>query len=125
MVEENKGMIYPVEYKRSKTSDWENNYLQLCAQGLALEEHLNLPEPISHGYLFFYGSFQRIKVDFTKELREKTIQTIFSIRDLYGRKVPPAGIDEWNRCQKCSMVDYCLPNDRVNLKGKIKWEHFI
>lgn len=50
IVEEKNGQIYPVEYKRGKLADWENNHLQLCAQALLLEEHLG--HPISYGLLF-------------------------------------------------------------------------
>lgn len=123
IVEEEDGKLYPVEYKRGRLADWENNQLQLCAQGLVLEEVLGKPVPF--GYLFFYGSFRRQKIEFDQVLRQKTLEVIDEIRHLYEREDPPAGIDEWNKCKKCSMVDYCLPLERNKLKGKVSWERFI
>ncbi|SHF37550.1 CRISPR-associated exonuclease, Cas4 family [Seinonella peptonophila] len=123
VVEEEEGQVYPVEYKRGKLADWENNELQLCAQALLLEE--NLGTTIPYGYLFFYGSYHRKKVVFGPEIRMRTLDVIQEIRQLYQLDEPPAGIDEWKRCKKCSMVDYCLPQDRNQLRGKVEWEHFI
>ncbi|WP_168188632.1 CRISPR-associated protein Cas4 [Thermoflavimicrobium daqui] len=124
VVEEKNGCLYPVEYKRGQLANWENNQMQLCAQALALEELIGKEVPF--GYLFFYGSFRRQKVEFTTELREKTIEIIAVIRKMYQEKnSPPSGIDDWSRCRHCSMVDYCLPQDRANLKGKVLWELFI
>jgi CRISPR-associated exonuclease Cas4 len=123
VVEEANGEIYPVEYKRGKQGDWENNQLQLCAQGMALEEAYQLP--VEYGYLFFYGSQLREKIVLDSHLREKTIATIEQIRGLYHLKQPPAGIDDWKKCRKCSLVEYCLPMERNTLKGKVAWERFI
>ncbi len=123
LVEEKGDKIYPVEYKRGRYAHWENNHLQLCAQALALEEALN--RKIEYGYLFFYGSFRRKKVTFDESLRKKTVETIDAIRGLYERECPPDGIEDWSRCKKCSMVDYCLPLERKSLRGKVAWEHFI
>jgi CRISPR-associated exonuclease Cas4 len=53
------------------------------------------------------------------------LQTIKEIRDLFLRDRPPEGIEEWSRCKHCSMVDYCLPQERAKLKGKVPWERFI
>lgn len=123
IVEEENGEIYPVEYKRGKMADWENNDMQLCAQALLLEEYMGFS--VSTGYLFFYGSQRRLQVDLDADLRKKTLNVIESIRELYQKSTPPDGIDEWSRCKHCSMVDYCLPQDRKKLRGKIQWERFI
>jgi len=88
-----------------------------------LEERIGRAVPF--GYLFYYGSFRREKVMLDEELRERTRQAIEAIRSLYELERPPAGIDEGHRCQKCSMVDYCLPQERGRLKGRVAWERFI
>lgn len=110
IVEEENGEIYPVEYKRGKIADWENNHLQLCSQALLLKESLG--NRISTGYLFFYRSSRRQKMEFNSNLRQKTLKVVESIQDLYQQSTPPDGIDEWSRCKHCSMVDDCLPHDR-------------
>ncbi|MBA4601742.1 CRISPR-associated protein Cas4 [Thermoactinomyces mirandus] len=123
VIEEADGSVYPVEYKRGQQAGWENNHLQLCAQGLALEERIG--REVAFGYLFYYGSFRREKVMFDKSLRERTKQAVKEIQSLYFQDLPPEGIDDWAKCQKCSMADYCLPQERAGLKGKVPWEHFI
>lgn len=60
VIEEVNGSVYPVEYKRGQQAGWENNHLQLCVQGLALEEQID--REVAFGYLFYYGSFRREKV---------------------------------------------------------------
>lgn len=39
-------------------------------------------------------------------------EDLTTVKTLYERKTPPDGIDKWSRCQNCSMVDYCLPQER-------------
>ncbi|WP_091837109.1 CRISPR-associated protein Cas4 [Marininema halotolerans] len=123
IVEEAGGEIYPVEYKRGSMSDWENNYLQLCAQAMAMEDKLGTT--ISYGFIFFYASQRRIRVDINEKLRESTNEVIRTIRNLFQQSTPPEGIDDWSRCKNCSLVHYCLPQERKKLKGKIPWERFI
>lgn len=123
IVEERDGEVYPVEYKRGKEGDWDNNLLQLCAQGLALEEHIQTP--VNKGYLYFYGSSKRKEVMLTNELRTKTIEVIQHIRDLSEQKIPPQGIQDPHRCPACSLYQYCLPFETEELRGVIQWERYI
>lgn len=123
VVEERDGMMYPVEYKRGMRSTWENNYMQLCAQALALEEYTG--KAIEKGYIYFYGSRTREEVEMTMSLRQKTEEVIEAIRSLASETSPPAGINDVKRCPKCSLVDYCMPELTNILKGKIVWERYI
>jgi CRISPR-associated exonuclease Cas4 len=41
LIEVESGELYPVEYKRGKKGQWDNDALQVCAQALCLEEMTN------------------------------------------------------------------------------------
>ena len=38
LIESTDGELYPVEYKRGRKGEWDNDELQVCAQALCLEE---------------------------------------------------------------------------------------
>ena len=62
LIEEKEGEVYPVEYKRSaaptdangQATYWDNDAVQLCAQGLLLEEHLG--QQVPSAFLYYIGS---------------------------------------------------------------------
>ena len=70
VIEEKGGIAYPVETKHGSAprdgeghpSVWDNDAVQLCAQGLLLEEDLGCPVP--HGVLFYDGTRERVEVPF-------------------------------------------------------------
>ena len=82
LVEEKNGIPYPVEFKKAGTGNWLNDQVQLCLQGLLLEEKTGVSIP--YGYIFYIGSKRRRKVPFDKELRETTLRlcsrSAFTIR---------------------------------------------
>src|SRR5262249_47655090 len=86
------GAAYPVEYKRStaptdangRPTFWENDAIQLCAQGLLLEEELGVPVP--RGILYYIGSKSRVEVALDETLRDKTLSAIRLIRELSARE---------------------------------------
>ena len=108
LVEEKDGIPYPVEFKKAGTGDWLNDQVQLCLQGLLLEEKTGISIP--HGYIFYIGSKRRRKVPFDTELREKTRQYVSEARALLdSRKIPKPVHD--NRCNGCSVRPICLPDE--------------
>ena len=108
LVEEKDGIPYPVEFKKAGTGNWLNDQVQLCLQGLLLEEKTGVSIP--HGYIFYIGSKRRRKVPFDKELREKTLRYVAEARSLLdSRKIPKPVHD--NRCNGCSVRPICLPDE--------------
>ncbi|NCJ06633.1 CRISPR-associated protein Cas4 [Synechococcales cyanobacterium C] len=81
LVEESDGQLYPVEYKRGRRGEFENDELQVCAQVLCLEEMIG--EPIPHGFIYYGQSHQRQQVEITSALRKTTISVIEAVRDLF------------------------------------------
>ncbi len=97
---------YPVDYKRGRKRKWDNDDVQVCAQGLCLEEMLQTPVPA--GAIFHAGSKRRREVHFDAALRTLTEQAIQDVRRLLvERRVPPAVL--MPRCDGCSVRGVCLP----------------
>ncbi len=108
LVEEKNGVPYPVEFKKAGIGNWLNDQVQLCLQGLLLEEKTGVSIP--HGYIFYIGSKRRRKVPFDKELRETTLRYVAEARSLLdSRKIPKPVHD--NRCNGCSVRSICLPDE--------------
>ena len=113
LVEEKEGIPYPVEFKKAGTGNWLNDKVQLCLQGLLLEEKTGVSIP--HGYIFYIGSKRRRKVPFDKELRETTLHYVKEARALLdSRKIPKPVHD--NRCNGCSVRPICLPDEVAYLQ---------
>ena len=113
LVEEKDGIPYPVEFKKAGVGDWLNDQVQLCLQGLLLEEKTGISIP--HGYMYYIGSKRRRKVIFDKELRETTLRYVSEAHSLLeSRKIPKSVHD--NRCNGCSMRPICLPDEVAYLQ---------
>ena len=127
LIEEKSGTAYPVEYKRStaprdetgKLTAWENDAIQLCAQGLLLEEELGVP--VTRGVLYYIGSKERVEVTLDEALRGKTLSAIVLIRELSAREAPPEPLppELRQRCPGCSLVTICQPEETLYQIGRI------
>lgn len=120
VVEEQGGVLIPVEYKHGQQGKWLNDAVQLCAQALCLEERQPDKPPIPHGYIFYLGSRRRLKVHFTAELRDQTRATIaraFEVAAL-DRPPPPLTGKLTARCPHCSLFPLCLPNEVTLLQSR-------
>ena len=106
LIESENGEWYPVEYKRGKKGEWDNNELQVCAQALCLEEMTG--QYISTGYIYYAHSHQRQLVEMSAELRRSTITTIEAVQMLLATGAMPKAV-KTNRCNGCSLKLQCLP----------------
>lgn len=113
LVEEKNGIPYPVEYKKAGVGDWLNDQVQLCLQGLLLEEKTGISIP--HGYMYYIGSKRRRKVLFDKELRETTRRYVAEAHSLLETQKIPKPIHD-NRCNGCSVRPICLPDEIAYLQ---------
>lgn len=97
----------PVEFKRGKPKLHRADEIQLCAQGLCLEEMLGRPVPA--GALFYAETRRRVEVPFDDDLRALTLRTIADLAGILaaGRTPPPTA--QKSRCRACSLVDLCRP----------------
>lgn len=116
LVEEALERSCPIEYKKGKQGNWLNDKVQLCAQGLALEEMSGKSVP--HGYLYYLASRRRQQVDFTDELRCLTRQAIAEAHCLAAEgSTIPEPLDS-PKCSGCSVAPICLPDEVLYLHEK-------
>ena len=119
LVESEDGEVRPVDYKRSKRPHvprqaYDPERVQLCAQGLLLEEH---GYRCREGFLYFAGSRERVRVIFDEELRALTLQSLKGLRNVVdGGQIPPP-LDDSPKCPRCSLVGICLPDETNLLKS--------
>lgn len=97
----------PVEYKRGKPKLHRADEVQLCAQGLCLEEMTGKPVP--EGALFYAQTKRRVVVPFDTDLRTLTEATVAELANVFvsGRTPPPT--PHKSRCRSCSLIELCRP----------------
>ena len=120
-IEEKNGDRYPVETKHGpaprdadgRPTTWDNDAVQLCAQAMLLEEQSG--QPVARGFQFYAGTRERVAVEFTPELRRKTLDTISLCRELAASDAPPAPLpaELRHRCFGCSLAPVCLPEETL------------
>lgn len=97
---------YPVEYKRGRIRHEQSFEVQLCAQGICLEEMLGIAVP--EGAIFYGGERRRVRVEFTEDLRSLTEESARTLHEIInsGRTPPP---EYGRKCRSCSLKEVCLP----------------
>lgn len=98
--------LRPVEFKHGRVRNEEEYNIQLCAQAMCLEEMYQTS--IAEGDIFYVSSHRRYVVQFTDELRQKTIELIEELKTIQAEyHLPPAHYS--SKCKKCSLKDICMP----------------
>ena len=106
IVEVRDNTYIPVEYKKGKRRKFDNDDVQLCAQGLCLEEMFACE--VAVGYIYHAASKRRREVIFDEQLRGETESVIKAVRQLLSAgKTPPADLKP--RCDGCSLRGICMP----------------
>jgi CRISPR-associated protein Cas1 len=117
------GTVVPIEYKRGKAPEVpEGAYLperaQLCAQALLLREHGFRCEEAA---MYFAGSRRRVPIAVDEALVSLTLEAAARAKKIASRAEPPPPLDDDARCDGCSLVGICLP-DEVNLLKRLRGE---
>ncbi|MEW6365979.1 MAG: CRISPR-associated endonuclease Cas1 [Acidobacteriota bacterium] len=115
LIEEENGVVRPIEYKRGHLGDWLNDKVQLCAEALCVEELRGIS--VSSGDLFYIGSHRRKEVAFDQALRSTTLDIISRAHDLVAHPAIPPALDN-NRCNGCSIRPICLPAETALLQAQ-------
>jgi len=100
------GSLCPVEYKKGKRRQFENDDAQLCAQALCLEEMFG--KPVGHGAIFHAASKRRREVEFNRELRKITEDAVSELHRLIETESVPLAVYK-PACEECSLYQICLP----------------
>jgi CRISPR-associated exonuclease Cas4 len=98
---------HPVEFKRGKVKLHRADEVQLCAQGLCLEEMTGRPVP--EGAIFYAETKRRVAVLFDAELRALTEATGARLREIFATRKTPLAEYRADRCRACSLIDLCRP----------------
>jgi len=106
LVEFHGDLPYPVEYKSGRHRKGTHESLQLCAQGICLEEMFGVK--VEKGALYWHGSRERREVVFTPAMRSQVEDVCTAVHHMLAQnRLPPPVNDK--RCQDCSLKDSCLP----------------
>jgi len=108
--------VTPIDYKRGEAPDvpegaWEPERVQVCAQGLVLEE---CGYVCDGGVIYFVASRKRVAVPFTEELRTRALSLLVEMRGAMSKPEIPPPLEDSPKCPRCSLCGICLP-DEVNL----------
>jgi CRISPR-associated exonuclease Cas4 len=97
---------YPIEYKRGKPKQDDEDISQLAAQAICLEEMLLCN--VNLGYIYYDEIKHRIKVPLTEELKNKVRSIFAEMHDYYKRRYTPK-VKTGPFCRSCSLQNICLP----------------
>ncbi len=105
--------VAPVDYKRGKRPHssrglYDPERVQLCAQGLLLQEH---GFQCDHGVIYFIASRERVFVEFDAELVRLTLDAIAALRRMALEDRAPPPLEDSPKCPHCSLAGICLPDE--------------
>jgi CRISPR-associated protein Cas1 len=110
--------VVPVDTKKGRPrpdgSAWEADAVQVCAQVLLLREQGYRCE---RGEVYYAESRQRVVVEPTNELVNRTLAVVAAARETAARLQPPPPLDGSPKCARCSLVGICLPDEIRVLSG--------
>ena len=101
-----KGAPVPVEYKRGRPKHTDIDEVQLCAQGICLEEMLGIE--VREGQLFYHQTRRRQEIEFTDALRQRVEYLAGRMHALFDARATPWAARE-KKCGQCSLVELCRP----------------
>lgn len=98
--------VYPIEYKKGKPKESDEDVLQLTAQVMCLEEMFSTE--ITEGAVFYGSTRGREIVEITEELRQQVRETAAEMHQYYDRRYTPQ-VKNSKHCTSCSLRDICMP----------------
>jgi len=100
---------FPIEYKRGRPKVHRADEVQLCAQGLCLEEMTGRVVP--RGAIFYGETKRRVIVPLDGELRQLTEDTVSAFGAIILEGRTPRAVWKRSRCSACSLIEICRPRD--------------
>ncbi|MDP4153543.1 MAG: CRISPR-associated protein Cas4 [Bacillota bacterium] len=104
----------PIEYKRGKPKQTDEDDLQLAAQAICLEEMLACT--IEVAYLYYGETGRRIKVDIDDAVRQKVYDITEEMHRMYERRYTPK-VRTSKSCRMCSLYDLCMTKLNKNISA--------
>ena len=107
--------VYPVEYKKGKPKETEEDHLQLAAQAMCLEEMFSTDIP--EGAIFYGETRRREIVPISAQLRKEVAAILEEMHQYYERGYTPK-VKYQKACSACSLKEICLPELGRNVSVK-------
>jgi CRISPR-associated exonuclease Cas4 len=105
---------YPVEYKLGKPKKDSRDAVQLCVQGICLEEMLDIR--VDEAYLYYGKTKHREKIVLDQSLREEVKSLSREMHDIMKKDL--VILEEYSsKCDNCSLYNICLPKNQTNYKS--------
>ena len=113
------GAVTPVDYKRGKRPHveqgaYEPERIQVCLQGLLLEEH---GYRVEEGVIYYAESRERVRVVFDNALRAAARAAVSELRLIVSQGRIPPPLKDSPKCPRCALVTVCLPDEVRALSG--------
>ena len=118
-VEDGREAPRPVEYKRGRPKSHRADEVQLCAQGMCLEEMLGVPVP--EGDLFYGERRRRTTVAFDETLRALTARVAAEVRAMIASGTTPPPDYAPAKCGRCSLIEICRPKEMARPRSASRW----
>lgn len=109
-----KYMLYPVEYKVGKPKLDDCDTVQLCVQGICLEEMFDTK--IEQGILYYGKTKRRETISFDESLRGKVLSISKQMHGLIDSGKTPEAVYS-AKCDRCSLYNICLPKVKAGYKS--------
>lgn len=106
LVEFHGDIPYPVEYKSGRHRRGNPETIQLCAQGICLEEMFGVS--VEKGALYWHGSRERREIIFTDAMRRQVEEVALQVSEMLEKRIMPPPVND-KRCEGCSLKESCLP----------------
>lgn len=106
LVEFHDGVPYPVEYKSGRHKEFENDFAQLCAQAICLEEMFGVT--VEKGAIFWNASRERCEIIVTDAMRRQVEEVALKVAEMLEKRIVPSPVND-KRCDGCSLKESCLP----------------
>lgn len=106
------GSLTVVEHKaaplRRRSVVTDANEVQLALQALCLEE---AGQQVKGAVVWFSTTRRRVRVKLTETLRKRAVREAEATRSVIDSEMPPAPLEDDDRCRWCSHVSVCLPDE--------------
>lgn len=112
--------LIPVEYKRGRRKEDDCDAVQLCAQGICLEEMYGVQ--IEYGFLYYGEERRRVEIAFTSELRKEVSDLAEKMHSLFEKGETPMAILS-KRCVACSLRNLCMPE--LSIRSRFVHEYLL
>lgn len=119
IAEADDGKVVPIDYKRGKRPHvargvYEPERVQVCLQGLLLEEH---GYTVEEGAIWYAESRERVRIQLDDELRASARNAVDELRLTAAQAQIPPPLRDSPKCPRCALVSVCLPDEVYSLSG--------